>query len=91
MQTIPGRITVIKRKQLEQCRGCGGSGKQQQCGLDTTRECQVCAGTGFVMMGEGDVWCVNCKGTGKEVGGTPARPERVTCSTCGGFGFVSFC
>ncbi len=84
---------MIGRKQLERCRGCGGSGTQilKAHGREIESECEVCAGTGFVMMGEGDVWCVNCKGTGKEVGGTPAKPERVTCSTCGGFGFVSFC
>lgn len=82
---------MIKRKELTRCKGCGGTGKQKpEHPLAFPRDCEPCGGTGYMMMGEGDVWCVRCGGSGREKKGIPPVHRMETCSICGGMGFVSF-
>lgn len=63
------------------CAFCGGKGKDPFVLPYLLSECQVCRGTGTVVMDEPLENCVFCSGTGRN-----PLSERFPCIVCGGTG-----
>ena len=63
------------------CSFCIGTGKDPYELLSSISDCQVCNGSGQILMDEPFKKCVFCSGTGKNPLGA-----RITCIVCGGKG-----
>ena len=74
---------VRRRRELEyvdsvRCGFCRGSGAYNHGGV-----CGVCRGKGRVKVRPPVVWCLKCRGTGRE------HNSKLTCLACRGAGHVS--